>query len=84
MAPFLENKIHFRTRYHIFTWNFGRILWYSRVLCLCELIVYSYCPPACCHLFVVGGLCASVTQIAMLAGVFILLVGSPKPDRLKD
>jgi len=40
--------------------------------------------PVCCHLFVVGGLRTSVTQIAMLAGVFILLLGPPKPDRLKD
>jgi len=41
-------------------------------------------PPVCCHLFVVGGLRASVIRIAMLAGVFILLLGPPKPDRLKD
>jgi len=40
--------------------------------------------PVCGHLFVVGGLRASVTRIAMLAGVFILLLGPPKPDRLKD
>jgi len=33
---------------------------------------------------VVGGLCTSMTWIAMLAGVFILLVGPPKSDRLKD
>jgi len=44
----------------------------------------SISPPACCHLFVVGGLHASVTRIATLAGVFILLLGPPKPDRLKD
>jgi len=31
-----------------------------------------------------GGLRASLTQITMLAGVFILLVEPPKPDRLKD
>jgi len=37
----------------------------------------------CCHLFVVGGLCTSVTRIAMLAGVSILLIGPPKSDRLK-
>jgi len=30
------------------------------------------------------GLHVSVTRIAMLAGVFILLLGPPKPDRLKD
>jgi len=30
-----------------------------------------------------GGLRTSVTRIAMLAGVFILLLGPPKPDRLK-
>jgi len=40
-------------------------------------------PRACCHLFVVGGLRTSMTPIAMLAGVFILLSGPPKPDRLK-
>jgi len=43
----------------------------------------SQLPPACCHLFVVGGLCASVTWIAMLTGLFILLLGPPKSDRLK-
>jgi len=37
-----------------------------------------------CHFFVVGGLCTSVTRIAMLAGVFILMLGPPKPDRLKS
>jgi len=26
----------------------------------------------------------SMTRISMLAGVFILLIGPPKPDRLKD
>jgi len=31
-----------------------------------------------------GGLSTSMTPIAMLAGVFILLLGPPKPDRLKD
>jgi len=31
-----------------------------------------------------GGLCTSMTLIAMLAGVFILLLGPPKPDRLND
>jgi len=31
-----------------------------------------------------GGLRTSVTRIAMLAGVFILVLGPPKPDRLKD
>jgi len=31
-----------------------------------------------------GGLCTTMTLIAMLAGVFIFLVGPPKPDRLKD
>jgi len=36
------------------------------------------------HLFVVGGLRTSLTRIAILAGVFILLIGPPKPDRLKD
>jgi len=41
-------------------------------------------PPPRCHLFVVGGLRTSMTWIAMLAGVFILLVGPPKSDRLKD
>jgi len=40
--------------------------------------------PVCCHLFMVGGLCTLMTRIAMLAGVFILLLGPPKPDRLKD
>jgi len=30
------------------------------------------------------GLCTSLTRIAMLAGVFIHLIGLPKPDRLKD
>jgi len=33
--------------------------------------------PVCCQR-------ASVTRIAMLAGVLILLVGPPNPDRLKD
>jgi len=41
-------------------------------------------PPACCHLFVVGGLCTSITRIALLAGVFILLLGPTKADSLKD
>jgi len=40
--------------------------------------------PVCCHLFLVGGLSTSVTRIAMLTGVFILLIGHPKSDRLKD
>jgi len=40
-------------------------------------------PPACCHLFVVGRLSTSMTRTAMLAGVFILLFGPLKPDRLK-
>jgi len=40
--------------------------------------------PVCCHFSVVGGLRTSVTRIAMLTGVFILLLGPPKPDRLKD
>jgi len=31
-----------------------------------------------------GGLRTSITGIAMLAGDFILLLGPPKPDRLKD
>jgi len=31
-----------------------------------------------------GGLRTSMTWIAMLAGVFILLLGPPKPHRLKD
>jgi len=31
-----------------------------------------------------GGLSTSMIRIAMLAGVFILLLGPPKPDRLKD
>jgi len=31
-----------------------------------------------------GGLCTSVTRISMFAGVFILLLGPPKSDRLKD
>jgi len=54
----------------------------------CEYLEWMWCnswvPPACCHLFVVGGLSTSVTRIAMLAGVFILLLEPPKPDRLKD
>jgi len=40
-------------------------------------------PPRVLSPFRGGGLCASVTRIAMLAGVFILLLGPPKPDRLK-
>jgi len=40
--------------------------------------------PVCCHIFVVGGLCTSVTRVAMLARVFILPLGPPKPDRLKN
>jgi len=39
--------------------------------------------PVCCYLFVVGGLRTSVIWITLLAGVFILLLGPPKPDRLK-
>jgi len=31
-----------------------------------------------------SGLRASVTRTAMLAGVFPLLLGPPKPDRLND
>jgi len=31
-----------------------------------------------------GGLCTPMTRIAMLDGVIILLLGLPKPDRLKD
>jgi len=46
-------------------------------------VILKY-PPVCCHLFVVGGLRASMTRRALLAGVFILLLGPPKPDRLKD
>jgi len=56
------------------------------IFCFC-LPYYGFnisLPPVCCHLFVVVGLRTSVTRIAMVAGVFILLVGSPKPDRLKD
>jgi len=45
------------------------------------IIYLSIIPPACCHLFVVGGLRTSMTWIAMLAGVFILLLGPPKLDR---
>jgi len=30
------------------------------------------------------GFSTSVTRIAMLVGVFLLLLGPPKPDRLKD
>jgi len=41
-------------------------------------------PPVCCHLFVVRRLCISMTRIAVLAGVFTLLLGPPKPERLKD
>jgi len=41
-------------------------------------------PPLCYHLFVVGGLRTSMTRIALLAGVFILLLGPLKADRLKD
>jgi len=42
-------------------------------------------PPVFCHLFVVGGgLSTSMTRITMLTRVFILLVGPPKSDRLKD
>jgi len=44
--------------------------------------------PVFCHLFVVVVvvvvLSTSMTRIAMLTGVFILLVGPPKSDRLKD
>jgi len=45
---------------------------------------HKYDPPVCCQLFVVEGLPTSITLIAMLAGVFILLLGPPKPGRLKD
>jgi len=45
------------------------------------IYIYIYIHPVCCHLFVVGGLSTSMTRIAMLAGVFILLVEPPKPDR---
>jgi len=41
-------------------------------------------PPRAVTFSVGGGLRTSVTRTAMLAGVFILLFGPPKPDRLKD
>jgi len=41
-------------------------------------------PPRAVTFFVVGGLSSSVTPIAMLAGVFMLLLGPPKPDKLKN
>jgi len=31
-----------------------------------------------------GGLRISITRIVILAGFFILLIGPPKPDKLKD
>jgi len=40
-------------------------------------------PPVCCNIFVVRGLSASMIHIVMLTGVFMLLVGLPKSDRLK-
>jgi len=47
-------------------------------------IIIIISPHVQCHLFVVGGLHASMTRMAMLAGVSILLLGPPGPDRLKD
>jgi len=53
--------------------------------CYYVICVLLLAPPVCCHIFVVGGLGTSMTRIAMLAEMFILLLlGPPKPDRLKD
>jgi len=58
---------------------------FLRGLCCLVICVSLFLPPPpCCHLFVAGGLCTSMTRIAMLAGVLILLLGPPKANRLKD
>jgi len=48
------------------------------------IMSYSTTPSRLLSPFRGGGLCTPVTRIAMLAGVFIFLVGPPKSDRLKD
>jgi len=57
---------------------------FQNLYCIAPIDFLFKIPHACCHLFVVGELRASVTRIVMLAGVFILLLEPPKPDRLKD
>jgi len=52
------------------------------VCTILHVLVHHYHPLH--YLVVVGGLRTSFTRIAMLAGFFILLVGPPKPERLKD
>jgi len=58
------------------------MMYYTPTSIILHFLKYTH--TACCHLFVVGGLRTSMTPIAMLAGVFNLLVGPPKSDRLKD
>jgi len=41
-------------------------------------------PPACCHLFVVGGIAYFIDPDSYADRSFILLLGPPKSDRLKD
>jgi len=50
------------------------------------MVTLLQCLPVCCHLFVVGIVYLSEpdSYMCMLAGVFILLLGLPKPDRFKD
>jgi len=63
------------------TW---RDMVWSCLIWLDELEIHTITTPVCCHLFVMGGLHTLMTRIAMPAWVFILLLRSPKPDRLKD
>jgi len=69
----------------------GREAPFTRIIPLvcCHLFVVYFwgggcVPPRAVILSVVGGLRTSMTRISMLVGVFILLLGPPKPDRLKD
>jgi len=57
---------------------------HTKFLCIWIIGSYEEKSPVCCHLFVVAGLSISLIPIAMLAGVFIHLLGPPKSDRLKD
>jgi len=64
------------------------LLPFSYIATLGLSIVYSYFRyieiPTVLSSFSGGGLCTSMTRIAMLVGVFILLLGPRKSDRLKD
>jgi len=50
---------------HIIT----RYVSYQCHICTCIISVSYMFSPVCCHLFVVGVLCTSMTRIAMLTGV---------------